>query len=82
MKLLPLLQAEPGTTLERLGAIVDSASLAEELYLSVLTRRPMSDEIDDVRRILGVAKSPAARREALQGLVWGLLSSAEFRLNH
>jgi len=82
VKLLPLLQDEPGTTLARLGAIVDRASLAEELYLSVLARRPTSDEIDEVRRILGEAKSPEATREALQALVWGLLSSAEFRLNH
>ncbi|MCE9608007.1 MAG: DUF1549 and DUF1553 domain-containing protein [Planctomycetia bacterium] len=81
-KLLPLLQSESGTTLERLGAIIDSKSLAGEMYLSVLARRPTSDEIDEVRRILGDAKSPAARREALQALVWGLLSSAEFRLNH
>ncbi|MCE9530413.1 MAG: DUF1549 and DUF1553 domain-containing protein [Planctomycetes bacterium] len=81
-KLLPLLQDEPGTTLARLGAMREIEPLAEELYLSVLTRRPTGDEIADAKQLIELAKTPAERREQLQALMWGLLLSAEFRLNH
>lgn len=81
-KLLPLLQAEPGTLLARLQGMSDAALLAEELYLSVLSRRPTSDEAADVQQLLTSAAAPAERGEALQALVWGLLLSAEFRLIH
>lgn len=80
--LLPLLQAEPGTTLARLEAIPAVEPLAEELYLSVLSRKPTSDETNEVKQILARAKTTDERRESLQALVWGLLLSAEFRLNH
>jgi len=81
-KLLPLLADEPGTTLARLGAMSESAPLAEELYLSVLARRPTPVETGEVSRLLSESKTPAERRETLQSLLWGLLLSAEFRLNH
>jgi hypothetical protein len=80
--LLPLLQAEPGTTLARLEAIAAVEALTEELYLSVLSRTPTSDETIEVKQLLAKAKSTDERRESLQALVWGLLLSAEFRLNH
>ncbi|MBL8829068.1 MAG: hypothetical protein JNM18_18950, partial [Planctomycetaceae bacterium] len=81
-KLLPLLQDEPGTTLARLATIADVEPLADELYLSGFSRRPTPDEFSAVQQLLSSTKSPAERREALQSLLWGLLLSAEFRLNH
>jgi hypothetical protein len=81
-KLLPLLVDEPGTTPARLAAMSESGPLAEELYLSVLARRPTADEAGEVSRLLETTKTAAERREALQSLLWGLLLSAEFRLNH
>jgi hypothetical protein len=81
-KLLPLLQDEPGTMLARLGAMADVEPLAEELYLCVLSRRPTADETNEVKQLLASTKTPAERREPLQALLWGLLLSAEFRLNH
>ena len=81
-KFLPLLQEEPGTLLARLGTVTDTESAAEELYLSVLSRRPTADETAEVRQLLVGTKTPAERREPLQLLLWGLLLSAEFRLNH
>jgi len=81
-KLLPLLQEEPGTLLARLGANREAESIAEELYLSVLSRRPTAEETAEVRLLVGTARTPADRREPLQALMWGLLLSAEFRLNH
>ncbi|MCC6508025.1 MAG: DUF1549 domain-containing protein [Pirellulaceae bacterium] len=81
-KLLPLLQDEPGTRLARLGAITEVERLVEQLYLSVLSRRPTVEEANEVQQVLSLAKTSAERREPLQGLMWGLLLSAEFRLNH
>jgi hypothetical protein len=55
-------------------------ALADELYLSVLTRLPDNDERKEVADFL--AARPADRPRALQDLVWALLASAEFRFNH
>lgn len=80
--LLPLLQAEPDTTLARLEAMTAVEPLAEEMYLSVLARKPTSDETIEVKQLLAKAKTSDERCESLQALMWGLLLSAEFRLNH
>ncbi|NQV25060.1 MAG: DUF1549 domain-containing protein [Rhodopirellula sp.] len=80
--MLPLLRDEPGTLLKRLTAISETESLAEELYLSILSRRPSADETAQVRELLESTKTPAERRESLTALIWGLLLSSEFRLNH
>jgi hypothetical protein len=65
---------------ERLTAIDDSAKLAEELYLSVLTRMPEDVEAADVAQYLeGRTEDRAA---AVGELVWALVSSTEFRFNH
>lgn len=81
-KLLPILQGDPGTLLARLNQLSDVQSESDELYLSVLSRQPTKDEVADVRQILEAAKDPAERNEALRALLWGLLLSSEFRLNH
>lgn len=81
-RLLPLLQEEPDTLLARLGTVGAVEATAEELYLSVLTRRPTAEETAEIGRLVGSGQDPAGRREALQALLWGLLLSAEFRLNH
>ena len=53
---------------------------AEELYLSILSRRPTSAEQAEVSQLL--AARPAERTAVVQQLVWGLLTSIEFRFNH
>jgi hypothetical protein len=69
-----------GNLAERLVKQGDAKLLAEELYLSVLTRMPTAEEIADVTKYLeSRAKDrPAAVRE----LIWSLLTSTEFRFNH
>jgi hypothetical protein len=63
----------------RLANLKDEA-VAEEAYLSVLTRSPTEDEKADVLKYL---KAPGkARPAALQEVVWALVTSAEFRFNH
>ncbi len=75
-----LLAPRPGDLADRLNSIKDAAPLAEELYLSVLTRLPASEESKDVVDYLG--RRNADRPVAVQELIWALLTSAEFRFNH
>ncbi|QDU26614.1 hypothetical protein ETAA8_16940 [Anatilimnocola aggregata] len=81
-KLLPILQEDSGTLLARLNQMSDIQSVADGLYLSVLSRLPTEDEMAEVRQLLQSIKTPKERREPLQALLWGLLLSSEFRLNH
>lgn len=69
-----------GNLTDRLKKLSDPAAVAEELYLSVLTRRPGADETRDVAEHL--KERDKDRAVALQELVWALLASAEFRFNH
>lgn len=80
--MLPLLQEEPGTLLDRLTAISEADRLADELYLSVLSRRPNARETAQVHKVIESKNSPEELREPLTSLIWGLLLSSEFRLNH
>ena len=74
------LTARPGNLVERLNTQKDGAAVAEDLYLSVLTRMPTDEERKEVVDYL--ARRSADRLPALQDLAWALLTSAEFRFNH
>jgi len=64
----------------RLAKISDSSAVAEELYLSLYSRRPAEDERALAARYL--AERGKQRVPALQELAWALLESTEFRFNH
>ncbi len=69
-----------GNVSERMIAEKDARKAAEDLYLTILSRPPTEDEAAEAMRLLGV---PAKEKPAVvQGLVWGLLASVEFRFNH
>lgn len=82
VKLLPLLNDGPGTLLAKLLETTDARAVAEELHLAVLARKPTEDETAMVVAHLTDKKALSEWRESLQALQWGLLLSAEFRLNH
>jgi hypothetical protein len=69
-----------GNVSERMVREKDPRKAAEDLFLTILSRPPTSDESADVARALTVPTD--AKAAAVQGLVWGLLTSAEFRFNH
>ncbi len=69
-----------GNITERIVNEADPQKAAEDLYLTVLSRLPSPEEINDVTSYL--ASRPDQRAAAAQELVWGLLASAEFRFNH
>jgi len=80
------LKPNEGTLTHRLQVLQDAGGVAEELYRSVFARPPDAEERVQVVRWLSPpsaapdGSSPAADRAALvQELVWGLLTSTEFR---
>jgi hypothetical protein len=75
-----LLMPATGNLTDRLSQIDESDQLAEELYLSVLTRRPSAEETTQVT--LYLKRSQSERESTVQELIWALLTSLEFRFNH
>ncbi|MBM3803230.1 MAG: DUF1549 domain-containing protein [Acidimicrobiia bacterium] len=72
--------AQEGGRIDRLierGA--SDREIIEELYLLGLTRLPTSDETSE---LLPMISNHASRRQALEDLLWALLSSQEFIHNH
>lgn len=69
-----------GNLIDRLTRLTNTDALAEELYLSVLTRLPSAEERTEMADFLGSRSKD--RLAALQDMAWALLASAEFRFNH
>jgi hypothetical protein len=76
--LLALLKPTPGNLVARLAEL-PADQIADELYLSVLTRTPTADESATVTKFL--AKQPD-KPAAVGKLAWALLASSEFGVNH
>jgi hypothetical protein len=79
-QMLSLLRPRPGNLIDRLMRLPDPDATADELYLSVLSRRPVAEERAEVRATL--ERHPDRRAEALGRLAWALLASTEFCVNH
>ena len=65
---------------DRLNQLTDPAQIADELYLSVLTRRPTEEERGELQAYL--ASHGSERAAAMGRLAWALLASTEFSVNH
>lgn len=65
---------------DRLNKMEDPKALAEELYISVLTRRPSEQEATDVTEYL--ASRSDDKVGAVKEMAWALVTSAEFRFSH
>jgi hypothetical protein len=76
---LGLLTPKSGNLVERLARLPDH-QVAEELYLSVLTRLPSAEEKADVGKYL--TKHATRKPTAVGHLAWALLASSEFAANH
>jgi hypothetical protein len=64
---------------DRLQKLTEPTALADELYLSVLCRKPTAAEIAEVTDYF---QTVGDRNAGIQEFVWALLSSSEFRFNH
>lgn len=69
-----------GNVTERAIQQADAKAAAEEMYLGVLGRMPDEAEVADVAQYL--SEKPEEKAARVQELVWGLLTSVEFRFNH
>jgi hypothetical protein len=58
----------------------NSADVIEQLYLTTLSRKPTADEMK--RLTAYVSKHTTEPRQAYGDIVWALLNSSEFALNH
>ncbi len=69
------------TLANRAAALPDTKAMAEEVYLSTLTRLPDEAEVATLEATL--ASHPKEKKvEALGDVAWALLSSIEFRFAH
>ena len=71
------LKTADGNLIQRLNAIEEPEQLAGQLYLSILCRTPDVEELEVVAKLL--QENSSDRASFIQELVWGLLSSSEFR---
>ena len=58
---------------------IDEATLVRQAYLRTLSRLPTPDEMDRCAQYLAQAESPLA---GAKGLLWTLLNTKEFIVNH
>ena len=65
----------------RAAGIPETKAMAEELYLSTLTRMPADAELAELTATLA-ARPPEKKAEALTDYVWALITSVEFRFSH
>ena len=64
----------------RLNKLEEPPAIADEMYISLLTRRPTEEETADVTAYL--ASRPDDKLNAVKEMTWALLTSAEFRFSY
>ncbi len=77
---LQLVSRQSGNLIDRLLAMTSDELLADELYLSVFTRRPNNEERNELAAWL--TKHNDRREKAIANWVWSMLTSMEFVVNH
>ena len=75
---------EPNNVLGRLLATDKTdAEIVNDLYMRAYSRTPSAGERDDIDTYLAAEKAAGqSRRGALEGVLWSILNSKEFQLNH
>ncbi len=69
------------TLANRAAALPDTKAMAEEIYLSTLTRMPEPAEVAEIEATF-TARPQAKKADVLGDFAWALLSSNEFRFAH
>lgn len=76
-----VLRSWTSTLAARLVALKEPRAIAEELYLTTLTRLPDESETRDVATTIS-AQPPEKVNAALSDMAWALITSNEFRFSH
>ena len=79
-QILKWLEPHQGNLADRLSKQDNARLLAEELYLSVLTRKPNDEETAGSAAYL--EKNGQRRTKRIGHLIWALITSTEFSTNH
>lgn len=75
------LKAKESRVTKLLAANKSEKELIEDIYMLCLSRKPTTAEETQLKKLL--AETPAAeKRQAVEDLFWGVLSSREFLFNH
>ncbi|MFP6620038.1 MAG: hypothetical protein VB877_11880, partial [Pirellulaceae bacterium] len=74
------LTASGGNLADRLNKQTDLTKFVEELYVTVFSRLPTEQETAQVTQYL--SDRGKERSQAIQEMMWALVSSVEFRFNH
>ena len=77
---LALLKPETDNTVADLAKMKPDNVMIEKAYLVILARNPDPQEIKDALEFL--SKPVSAGEIGVKNLVWALLASSEFNLNH
>ncbi len=64
------------------GSEADAKQIIENLYIRALTRKPTPEEFEIILSVRPDPKDKKARRTYYDGILWSLLNSSEFLLNH
>ena len=75
-------QSESGLLAALNAPFLDVEQRIESAFLASLTRMPTSQEQSVFTAHLATQDSDADRQQALGDIVWALMNSAEFQLNH
>lgn len=78
--LLECLRPQPGNLIDRLSKISDAKAIADETYVSILTRTP--NEIERAEFAEYLEKHAGDPVAALRHVAWAFLASSEFCINH
>jgi hypothetical protein len=77
---LECVSAKNDNVVKRLAEVKDNNQVVDEVYLAVLTRKPVDEERAAADKFLTAAADQ--RPDAIGQLVWALLASTEFMVNH
>jgi hypothetical protein len=80
--ILESLKPRDENLMARLLKLQSPSDVADELYLSVLTRLPDADETRIVEAALAKTSAPEQREKVCRSLVWAAIASIEFFTNH
>ena len=75
------LRAKESRVSKWLADKVSDEQAIKDLYLLALCREPTTAEMATFRKLLSDATTDSGRREALEDLVWAVLTSREFVFN-
>lgn len=79
-RVLQIFKQRDGNLIDRLAKMSDNKQVAEELFLSVLSRKPTPRDVTDV--VAYLEENANRKDKALGTLVWALVASTEFCVNH